>query len=133
MKEDNLNDSKKYSEIKSGQQYQKYCSRHLELGNILSSGRGCEDMESEYYILDLIIEDYHRKRRNSVDTPKSSDLLRGLMSGDRVSLPTSEEMLGAAEDWVFETNGEKWSNNDDSAGDNLGSFMAGVKWMLSRM
>jgi hypothetical protein len=35
----------------------------------------------------------------------------------------------AAEKWVFETNGHKWSNNDDTAGDNYGSFKAGAKWM----
>jgi hypothetical protein len=34
----------------------------------------------------------------------------------------------AAEKWVFETNGHKWSNNDDTAGDNYGSFIAGAKW-----
>lgn len=32
-----------------------------------------------------------------------------------------------AEKWVFETNGHKWSNNDDTAGDNYGSFIAGAK------
>ena len=34
----------------------------------------------------------------------------------------------ASEKWVFETNGHKWSNNDDTAGDNFGSFIAGAKW-----
>jgi hypothetical protein len=38
---------------------------------------------------------------------------------------------GEAEKWVFETNGHKWSNNDDTAGDNYGSFVAGAnsKWV----
>ena len=35
----------------------------------------------------------------------------------------------AANKWVFETNGHKWSNNDDTAGDNYGSFIAGAEWM----
>lgn len=35
---------------------------------------------------------------------------------------------GAAEHWVFNINGGKWSNNDDTAGDNYDSFMAGAKW-----
>ena len=39
----------------------------------------------------------------------------------------------AAEKWVFETNGHKWSNNDDSAGDNYGSFIEGAKWQAERM
>jgi hypothetical protein len=30
-----------------------------------------------------------------------------------------------AEEWVFETNGHKWSNNDDTAGDNFGSYREG--------
>lgn len=32
-----------------------------------------------------------------------------------------------ADEWVFETNGHKWSNNDDTAGDNYGSFKAGFQ------
>lgn len=32
-----------------------------------------------------------------------------------------------AEEWVFETNKEKWSNNDDTAGDNFGSYKAGYQ------
>ena len=31
-----------------------------------------------------------------------------------------------AEKWVFETNGHRWSNNDNTAGDNYGSFIAGA-------
>jgi len=32
-----------------------------------------------------------------------------------------------ADKWVFETNGHKWSNNNNEAGDNYGSFIAGFK------
>ena len=39
----------------------------------------------------------------------------------------------AALKWVFQTNGHKWSNNDDTAGDNYGSFIAGAKWQTQRM
>ena len=35
----------------------------------------------------------------------------------------------AAEEWVFEKNGQKWSNNDDTAG----SFIEGAKWVLDKM
>ena len=38
-----------------------------------------------------------------------------------------EEIDEVASEWVFKTNGMKWSNNDDTAGDNYGSFIAGVK------
>jgi hypothetical protein len=27
----------------------------------------------------------------------------------------------------------KWSNNDDTAGDNLGSFIEGAKWMRDQI
>jgi len=30
-----------------------------------------------------------------------------------------------AQEWVFDINGHKWSNNDDTGGDNYGSFKAG--------
>lgn len=43
------------------------------------------------------------------------------------------EKTEAANEWVFETNGHRWSNNDDSAGDNYGSFLAGVDWLLKRL
>jgi hypothetical protein len=46
--------------------------------------------------------------------------------------PKQETLKEAAEKWVFETNGHKWSNNDDTAGDNYGSFKAGAKWQAER-
>ena len=69
----------KYSEIVNKKQYQEYCDRHLELGNILGSGKGNADMEGEYYILDLIIEDYHAKQTNPFDALTPVDLLKALM------------------------------------------------------
>ena len=69
----------RYSEIENQNQYKEYCNRHLELGNILSSGLGNEDMESEYYIIDHIIEDYHRKRKSPFDGLTPVDLLKALM------------------------------------------------------
>lgn len=36
-----------------------------------------------------------------------------------------------ADKWVFEENGAKWSNNDDTAGDNHGSFIAGANFYRS--
>lgn len=49
------------------------------------------------------------------------------------SLLSDEEIREAADEWVFDENGMKWSNNDGTAGDNYGSFIAGVKWVLSRI
>jgi len=69
----------KYSKIENKKQYRKYYDRHLELGNILGSGKGNADMEGEYYILDLIIEDYHGKQTNPFDKLTPVDLLKALM------------------------------------------------------
>ena len=35
-----------------------------------------------------------------------------------------------ADEWVFETNGHKWSNNDNTAGDNYASFKSGFQKAL---
>ena len=43
------------------------------------------------------------------------------------------EREDAAEKWVFDINGHKWSNNDNTAGDNYGSFIVGAKWESERM
>lgn len=49
------------------------------------------------------------------------------------SFLSDDEIRDAADEWVFEINGMKWSINDDTAGDNFGSFIAGAKWVLSRL
>ena len=46
---------------------------------------------------------------------------------------SDEEIQEEANNWVFEKNGHRWSNNDDTAGDNWGSFIAGAKWMMDRV
>ena len=69
----------KYSEIANKKQYDEYCKRHLELGKLLGAGNGNDDLESEYYILDLIIEDYTRKQKNPFDQLTPVDLLKALM------------------------------------------------------
>jgi hypothetical protein len=52
----------------------------------------------------------------------------------KILIPNKQETLEeAAETWVFETNGHKWSNNDGTAGDNYGSFKKGAKWQAERM
>lgn len=46
---------------------------------------------------------------------------------------TEEEIREAADSHVFgPDSNHKWSNNDDTAGDNFGSFVAGAKWVLSQ-
>ena len=57
--------------------------------------------------------------------------LKSTQSDIKILLPSETEIRESAEEWVFDINGMKWSNNDDSAGDNYGSFMAGAKWVIS--
>jgi hypothetical protein len=43
------------------------------------------------------------------------------------TIKKQETIEDGANKWVFETNADRWSNNDDTAGDNYGSFVAGAK------
>ena len=49
----------------------------------------------------------------------------------RLSKENCDEIFGIidveklAEEWVFQINGNKWSNNDNTAGDNYGSYKEG--------
>jgi len=70
----------KYSKIENKKQYQEYSNTHLKLGKVLASGKGNSDMESDYYILDLIIEDYQHNQTNPFDKLTPVDLLKALMS-----------------------------------------------------
>jgi hypothetical protein len=65
----------------------------------------------------------------SLDDLKDFDTWKKWKHGE-VKLKTcinEDDIREAAHEWVFETNGRKWSNNDNSAGDNYGSFMAGAQ------
>lgn len=55
------------------------------------------------------------------------------MKNDDIKLPTNDDIYEAADKQVFEINGDKWSNNDNSAGDNYGSFIAGVKQIIDNL
>jgi len=69
----------KYSEIVDKKQYDEYCKQHLEFGKILGAGKGNNDLKSEYYVLDLIIEDYTSKQKNPFEKLTPVDLLKALM------------------------------------------------------
>lgn len=69
----------KYSEILNKKQYNEYCMQHLELGKLLGAGKGNPDLESDYYVLTLIIEDYTGKQKNPFSSLTPVDLLKALM------------------------------------------------------
>lgn len=50
-----------------------------------------------------------------------------------IELPSDEEIYHSAINWVFHKNSTKWSTNDDTAGDNMGSFINGAKWMRDKL
>ena len=50
-----------------------------------------------------------------------------------IELPSDEEIIHSASDWVFRKNPTKWSVNDDTAGDNMGSFLNGARWFKNKI
>lgn len=92
----------RYSEIVNKKQYRAYCDRHLELGNILAAGKGNADMENEYYILDLIIEDYHRNQVNPFENLTPVDLLKALMEENEYSGYKLSRELGISQSIISE-------------------------------
>ena len=56
--------------------------------------------------------DWDKGGGNTINTPPEAD-------------ETEAHIL--AKRWCFETNGHKWSNNDDTLPDNYGSFIAGYE------
>jgi len=71
--------------------------------------------------------------KNEIFGYKTSIVSTNMLDLDLASLKSKETLEEAADKWLFETNGHKWSNNDDTAGDNYGSFKAGAEWMRQQM
>jgi hypothetical protein len=75
------------------------------------------------------------KRKNHYDLFEETRLISTTECEDgtvnKLSKQNCDEIFGVvdveklAEEWVFETNEHKWSNNDDTAGDNFGSYREG--------
>jgi hypothetical protein len=80
-----------------------------------------------HLMYEIIIPKEESKFENSIENSINIMSIANSMFGKKEE-PKQETIEEAAERWVFETNGHKWSNNDDSAGDNFGSFVAGSKW-----
>ena len=84
----------------------------------------------------MVPEEYLGRKedpKNEVFGYKTSIVPTNMLDLDLASLKSKETIEEAADKWVFETNGHKWSNNDDTAGDNYGSFKAGAEWMRQQM
>lgn len=74
---------------------------------------------------------FHSIIANTIDKPKGDVLQLSVKNCQAIERGFDLEEL--ANEWVFETNGHKWSNNDDTAGDNYASFKAGFQKALELM
>lgn len=84
---------------------------------------------------------YHKEFGNADSIPKESAIrllkhFAVVLQNERekiqnISAACEKEIQQAADLWVFKENGHKWSNNDNTAGDNFGSFMQGAKFVLN--
>ena len=93
----------------------------------------CEEIRSELYrqiqyhnekhVLNLQLTDYLDL---NISTNDSTDTI----SNNRIK---RSEIVAAATKWVFDTNGNKWSNNNSECGDNFGSFLEGVKFAVEHL
>jgi hypothetical protein len=95
----------------------------------------CERVEVSYGILKPFQSTdkgymIHLPDNDVLEEPKQDTVGKEFYeSADKViTVYRQETFEEAAEKWVFETNGHKWSNNDNTAGDNFASFIAGAKW-----
>lgn len=64
--------------------------------------------------------------------PSISYLAESKVSHYLKPLVPPDTAQSAADTWVFETNGHRWSNNNNEAGDNHESFLAGVSWQMAQ-
>jgi hypothetical protein len=90
--------------------------------------KGYNDEEATRF-LEVVVELNGLKKKEI----REVDDLKKEITNKKQEEPKQKTVEEAAEKWVFETNGHKWSNDDDTAGDNYGSFREGAKWMLEKL
>lgn len=82
-----------FSKITTDEQYHQYCEQHKALGNQLADGIANEDKENQYYLLDLVIQDYHRSLRDPLLRLTPVELLKALLQEHSLSaLAMSKEL-----------------------------------------
>ena len=93
--------------------------------------------EQEYSRLCKQIEDLEQTKKDvSFDIQKrvhQCQQITDKLIQNEFKTPSDEDIIDAATKWVFDENGGKWSNNDDTAGDNFNSFITGTKWALNKL
>lgn len=68
-----------FQKITNKKLYHEYTKRHLALANTLSDGAGTKNDHNEYYVLGLIIDDYHRSQTNPFADLTPVDFLKHVM------------------------------------------------------
>jgi hypothetical protein len=99
-----------------------YASVNGQKGNLVKLRNSKILRKDEQVLVDQLID----KLTEISSTIKANDIATG------VKAVQNKKIQQAAEKWVFDKNGMKWSNNDDTAGDNYGSFVEGAKWALKK-
>lgn len=92
--------------------------------------------------IDWLNEQYHKvpplefgrlfqQAKEMSDDELKTKYIHGFLDGRNLNKTSSSltpyDLDELAQDWVFNENGHKWSNNDNTAGDNFGSFKAGFQ------
>lgn len=81
------------SKIKNKEQYHEYCERHKSLGILLAHGEEKQQLKDEYYLLDLVIQDYHRSLNSPLLRLEPVSLLKALLKEHSISgLALSKEL-----------------------------------------
>lgn len=123
--EDIFNDEKRQGvkELIDKHKQHCYCSDRLELDEnerCVTQCDHCADIQPKYF---------YEKESPKQDDENYLDSFGVTKTQFEVyrNFNKQKTLEGLADKWVFETNGHKWSNNNNEAGDNFGSFIAGFK------
>jgi len=84
-----------------------------------------QDFESQLFFDDI------NKMMEDIGKLKELKHLSQFEITELIKRPTEKEMIKAGEKHINKN--KKWSANDDTAGDNFGSFLAGAKWVLENL
>ena len=75
----------------------------------------------------LLTEEFCKSTQPKVLFATDNLNLKGVPHIRRKVISENSQEYQSAYEWVFNKNGHKWSNNNDEAGDNFGSFLEGYK------
>lgn len=101
----------------------KYVNGHMVSSKPVKKEKIIEKEENKDGSIIECIKDIIKKQLNTI-----GELQKIILSLSRSKITNDGLLEDAANNWVFEINGDKWSNNNNEVGDNYGSFVAGARW-----